>query len=226
MPKKGPNRSPQRRASTPRQRPAPPRSPGPSRPRPTPEPGAGFPLTRPGLILGALLIAAIVVALIANSGDDTRDLQSGVGPPAGVQTFKVSSRGHVPDPVEYPQTPPVGGDHNPVWVNCGFHDEAVVTETGVHSMEHGAVWLAYAPDLPDDQLETLRSLGDEPYVLVTKWRDSDLPAPIVASAWGAQLQLDDATDPAIDQFLDAYRQAASAPEPGAPCTGGVDASGR
>ena len=49
----------------------------------------------------------------------------------------------------------------------------------------------------------------------------DLPAPIVLSAWGAQLEVDELPAPEADEFIRAYRQAASAPEPGAPCTGGA-----
>src|SRR5438874_1447775 len=30
---------------------------------------------------------------------------------------------HVPGPVTYQVTPPVGGDHNAVWMNCGIYDK-------------------------------------------------------------------------------------------------------
>ncbi len=53
----------------------------------------------------------------------------------------------------------------------------------------------------------------------------DLPVPVVASAWGRQLRLTGADDPRLVQFVRAYRLGQQAPEPGAPCTGGVDASG-
>jgi hypothetical protein len=69
-------------------------------------------------------------------------------PPQGVQTFSDLSRSHVTGQVNYPQTPPVGGDHNPVWLNCGVYTSPVASENAVHSMEHGAVWITYQPTLP------------------------------------------------------------------------------
>jgi hypothetical protein len=130
------------------------------------------------------------------------------------------SRSHTGEPVSYPQTPPVGGPHNPVWQNCGFYSEPVRNENAVHSMEHGAVWITYRPDLPGGQVETLRDLAQgRNYVLVSPY--PGLPSPVVASAWGKQLQLDSADDPRLEQFVSAYSQGPQTPEPGATCSGGV-----
>jgi hypothetical protein len=60
---------------------------------------------------------------------------------------------HTDGDVDYAQTPPVGGEHNPVWQNCGFYQEPVRDETAVHSLEHGAVWITYSPDIPQDEIE-------------------------------------------------------------------------
>lgn len=139
----------------------------------------------------------------------------------GVAEFDVPAVRHVQGVVAYPQTPPVGGDHAPKWQNCGTYTEPVTTEAGVHSLEHGAVWITYQPDLESDAVAALGDLADRSdYILVSPWPD-DLPAPIVASAWGAQLQLDTPDDPRLVDFLTTYLQALSAPEPGAPCSGGV-----
>jgi hypothetical protein len=87
-------------------------------------------------------------------------------------------------------------------------------------MEHGAVWITFQPDLPTDQVQQLRKLASsEDYVLVSPY--PDLPAPVVASAWGRQLRLDSADDPRLQDFLRAYRDGRQAPERGAPCTGGA-----
>lgn len=48
-----------------------------------------------------------------------------------------------------------------------------------------------------------------------------LPAPVVASAWGVQLEVNAANDPRLSQFLATYEQGPQTPEPGAPCTGGT-----
>jgi hypothetical protein len=121
--------------------------------------------------------------------------------------------------VDYPQSPPVGGAHNPIWQNCGFYSKPVRNEYAVHSMEHGAVWITYSPDLPKDQVEKIKSLTQKSYVLASPY--PGLPAPVVASAWGKQLKLNSANDPRLEQFVIDYSQGPQNPEPGAPCSGGV-----
>src|SRR5438552_5305637 len=56
------------------------------------------------------------------------------GAPAGVQTFDVSQRNHTLSAVSYPQSPPVGGPHSPIWQNCGFYTKPIANVNGVHSM--------------------------------------------------------------------------------------------
>ena len=74
-----------------------------------------------------------------------------------VKTFEDLERDHVETAVEYPQTPSVGGDHNPAWQNCGFYDSEVAPENATHSLEHGAVWIGYSPDLADDRSPSWRT---------------------------------------------------------------------
>jgi hypothetical protein len=137
-----------------------------------------------------------------------------------VRSYSNLSRNHTKEPVDYPQTPPVGGPHNPIWQNCGFYSKPVRNENAVHSMEHGAVWITYAPDLPKDQVEMFRDIAhSNSYVLVSPY--SDLPSQVVASAWGKQLHLNSADDPRLEQFVRAYQQGPQNPEPGAPCSGAV-----
>ncbi len=140
-------------------------------------------------------------------------------PIPGVETFEVESASHTTDPVDYPQDPPAGGPHDPSWQKCAVYDAPVRHENAVHSMEHGAVWITYRPDLPKDQVAKIRNLADQSYVLASPY--PGLPAPVVASAWGKQLKLDSANDPRLKQFVSTYRQGPQTPEPGAPCTGGV-----
>ncbi|MDX6381785.1 MAG: hypothetical protein QOI57_2809 [Rubrobacteraceae bacterium] len=166
-------------------------------------------------IIVLILIGAFLAVVLVDRGQ-----QAASQPPEGVQTFENLSRNHTPNPVSYEQTPPVGGDHNPVWQNCGYYSSPVQNENAVHSMEHGAVWITYQPDLSSDQVEALRNLAhDNTYVLVSPY--PDLPAPVVASAWGKQLQLDSANDPRLEQFVSAFREGPQTPEPGAPCIGGT-----
>lgn len=143
------------------------------------------------------------------------------GEPEGTQTFTGLEQTHVDTPVNYPQTPPVGGPHNPQWQTCAFYDKPIMVERGVHSMEHGAVWITYSADLPADQIEVLKTLqtsGRE--VLVSPF--AGLPTPVVASAWGKQLQLQSATDPRLAVFVTMFDDGPQTPELDTPCAGGFD----
>jgi len=132
----------------------------------------------------------------------------------GVETFPVVAS-HVDGPISYPQVPPVGGAHNPVWQTCTFYDAPVPSEKAVHSLEHGAIWITYRPDLPAADLDTIATLArSRKDVLASRW-DDGLPAPLVATAWGRQLRLQSASDPRLAAFVRQY--AGKGPEPGAPC---------
>jgi hypothetical protein len=132
----------------------------------------------------------------------------------GVRTSTVEA-GHREGTITYPDTPPIGGVHNPVWMPCGFYDQPVPNERAVHSLEHGAVWITYRPDLPAEQVDRLATLaGSRKDVLVSRW-DEGLPSPLVATAWGRQLRLESAADPRLAEFVRVY--ANKGPEPNAAC---------
>jgi hypothetical protein len=120
--------------------------------------------------------------------------------------------------VSYAQTPPHSGDHAPVWQRCGFYSEPIRNEHAVHSLEHGVVWITYRPDLPGDQIEVLRALArTQEHVIVSPF--PTLPAPVVVSAWGQQVQLGAASDPQLEQTVREFRNSPRAPEPGGSCDG-------
>ena len=103
-------------------------------------------------------------------------------------------------PISYEQDPPTNRDHSPSWQNCGFYSFPVQDENAVHSLDHGAVWITYRPDMPAEQVDILRGLAAEEYVLVSPY--PDLYAPVVATAWRNQLALEGADDPRLRQFVD------------------------
>jgi hypothetical protein len=142
--------------------------------------------------------------------------------PEGVESFEIPSRFHTEGPVSYQPIPPIGGDHAPVWQNCGFYDAPIRNENAVHSLEHGVVWITYQPTLSPDQVEALRGLASShSHVLVSPY--PGLPAPVIASAWGRQLRLEGVYDPRLEQFVSSFERGPQSPEPGGPCTGGVGA---
>lgn len=177
--------------------------------------------TRRGRARAAFVMASSAVALVA-CGDEGTASGDARGPLVqGAVEFEVTSARHVRTEVDYAQTPPVGGDHLGVWQNCGIYDRPIFEETAVHSLEHGAVWITHDPEMAPDQVAALGDLLDgRTYVLLSPF--DGLPSPIVASAWGVQLAVEDPKDPRLVEFLDAYVQGPTTPEPGAPCTNGYD----
>lgn len=172
-----------------------------------------------GLIVVVALVAAVLAAFVGALVLDLRG--GGGGPPGGVEDVDVgSARRHTEAAVDYPQSPPAGGEHNPVWQNEGFYSGPVRNETAVHTLEHGAVWITYQPDLPQGHKDAIRELVEgQTCILASPYEDLD--SPIVASAWGKQLALEDAGNPELERFIRAYRQGPQTPEPGAACTGGI-----
>ncbi len=182
---------------------------------------------RTRIIIGTSVAVAVALVVptaivIVNAERREQSLQEAAAAPIeGVREYTDLSATHTGEDVTYAQTPPVGGDHDPTWQNCGFYDAPVVEEHAVHSLEHGAVWLTYDPDLPAAEVDRLRDLAEQhTYLLVSPL---DGVEGVVASAWGLQVQLDGADDERLKPFLLAYLQGPQTPEPGAPCSGGIGA---
>jgi Protein of unknown function (DUF3105) len=120
--------------------------------------------------------------------------------------------------VTYAEIPPHSGDHSPVWQRCGFYSEPVGNEHAVHSLEHGAVWITYQPNLTPDQVDVLRAMARaEDKLLVSPF--IGLPAPIVVASWGQQVRLDSAKDPQLDASVRDFLNNPQAPEPDGGCDG-------
>jgi len=141
---------------------------------------------------------------------------------------------HVTGSVSYSVTPPVGGDHNGTWMNCGIYNSPVTTERAVHDLEHGAIWITYEPSLSKSAVGQLEGFvkkqklvtphvagaSAERFMDLTPWKDSSIGSPIVLSSWGFQLKVSSPTDPRLQQFVDAFRvNAKYTPEYGSACSG-------
>ncbi|RAX16275.1 DUF3105 domain-containing protein [Pseudarthrobacter sp. AG30] len=173
-----------------------------------------------GLLLTAI-ITIVAITVVGSLQERNQAADEARKPIQGVQTFTGLSRNHVQTAVEYPQEPGVGGDHAPIWTNCGVYTTPINEQSAVHSLEHGAVWLTYKPDLAAADIATLTGLArDKPYVLLSP--DTNQTAPVKTTAWGTQLELTTADDARIPVFIRAYAQSKNAPEPGAACTGGTN----
>jgi hypothetical protein len=157
-----------------------------------------------------LLLLALLPLILAACGG---------GGIEGAQTFRYNAGDHRTGSLVYAENPPAGGPHNASWQNCGVYEQPLYNEYAVHSLEHGAAWITYRPDLPAEQVEALKALVDgRPYTLLSPY--PGLPGPVVISAWNAQLPVDRASDERLKPFLDKYEQGSTAPERGAACSGG------
>lgn len=170
------------------------------------------------LWVGGLAVVAGLTAVVLTGTDSTGGGRP--DPPEGTETVAVDSAEHVTGEVDYSDDgPPVGGEHDATPLACGFYDFVVPDENVVHSLEHGVVWFTYEPGVSDEDLGILRGLGGRSEIIVSLLADQD--SAIIGSAWGARIRLDSADDPRLEQFVDAFRDAPSAPEPFASCIGGL-----
>lgn len=173
------------------------------------------------LRIGGGILAAVVLLGIGygvfnwiSTRDDNRQ-------PAGVVSYNYAGGNHTEDPVEYTESPPVGGTHNPVWQSCAYYGGQIANENAVHSLEHGAVWITYRPDISDGDREKLEGwANDRNYLLVSEYDDQE--SPFVFTAWNNQLPVDSLSDQKATQFMNYFIQGPQTPERGASCSGGND----
>ena len=173
--------------------------------------------------LGTLVVGLAVLVFLGGFGALVwYDSRQNPGPPEGVESFEDLSRDHVEKAVSYEQTPPVGGDHNGVWQNQGFYEEPIRNENAVHTLEHGAVWIVYSPDLPEEGKVRIKELVEgRDCALASPYPDLPQDALVVASAWGKRLAVESADDPRLREFVQTFRRGPQTPEPGATCSGGT-----
>ncbi len=170
------------------------------------------------LVIGGLLLVTAVILYSVSQNPSSPSVAL-----TGLEQFTVE-QGHKEGELTYAQTPPVGGVHNSAWQNCGLYEQQIRNENGVHSLEHGAIWITYKPGMVVAELEKLKNLTKQSgYRLLSPY--SGLPSPIVVSAWGYQLKVESVDDPRLMSFISKYEQNPAGPEPGAPCTGGIGEPG-
>lgn len=176
-----------------------------------------------GSIAGVLVLALVGVSawVILDAGRDKAALEAQADADIdGVEVIDGLTFNHVTTTVDYPQSPPAGGDHNAAWLNCGVYTEPVPNENAVHSLEHGAVWITYDPALPAQDVATLQAFADnQSYVLVSPYEGLD--SPVTISSWGYQLEVDSVDDERLPVFLQKYLLNPELTEVGAPCSSGV-----
>lgn len=181
-------------------------------------------------VVAVLIIGFGAWSVIKQNRDNRPWQERAAAIPGIVNYFKtepdlLKAAQHFNGNLTYPQSPPVGGKHNPIWQNCmgDIYTAPLANEHAVHSMEHGTVWITYRPDLPADQVAALaKKVRGNSYMMMSPYPGLDKP--ISLQDWGYQLKVDSASDTRIDDFIRALRQNDSQ-ETGARCDGGITQPG-
>jgi hypothetical protein len=180
-----------------------------------------------GLIAAAVALVVFAAAVITYAVVQVNKAEASKVDAAdeikGIQVYDYGPGEHVTTPVDYTESPPVGGPHQPPpdWADCTgtVYDVDIRHENAVHSLEHGAVWITYDPEaLSEDQIATLADLvKDTPGRMLSPY--AGLDSPISLQSWNHQLKVDSVDDPRIKQFADFLTLNSDlTPEPGASCS--------
>ena len=173
------------------------------------------------LVVACLVLAACGGKSASSGPIDTTELKPAPEGVPGVVVVPVSGANHVSGHVDYPTSPPAGGNHNPVWQNCGFYTASLTNEYAVHSLEHGAVWITYSAAVDQTVRNDLAAKAKAyPYLLVSLYPTN--PTPIVVTAWARQLRMATYDGALVDKFISVYGMTGpTVPEKGSPCRGGI-----
>ncbi|MGQ0616159.1 MAG: DUF3105 domain-containing protein [Acidimicrobiia bacterium] len=171
------------------------------------------------LLAGAMSVL-VVTSCATSEGSTVVDSPEAVPAPEGIPGAlleRAAGRGHTGADVDYRgPKPPSGGPHNPRPVPCQFYDTPIPDENAVHSLEHGAIWIAYRPDLPDNgKAEIAELVASYPEVMASPY--PGLETPVVVAAWERRLVPDGLEDPRLVQFIETYLSMSTAPEARVPC---------
>lgn len=178
-------------------------------------------------VVTALVVGGVVLVRSQDDGGSTTADSSNPGHwttgKDGVKTWSSKlSQTHVTKTVKYPMTPPAGGDHDKVWMNCNgdVYTKELNNMNAVHSLEHGSVWVTYTSKAKKADVAALAAkVKQTPYTLMSPYEDQ--AAPIMLTAWGHQRTVTSASDPNVAKFFETYVQGEQTPEKGATCSGGL-----
>jgi hypothetical protein len=165
---------------------------------------------------GLARLALCLAPLVGCSADVVAHPGTSMGKCHAVETsFENGSRSHVApcSEVDYPMSPPVFGDHYPVWAAYQTYEYPVPLGFLVHDLEHGAVVLFYdCPDGCAEEVAEVQSFIDalpadprctpdvEHQVILVP--QPALGSRFAASAWGYSLTADCFDAPLFQKFYD------------------------
>jgi hypothetical protein len=183
-----------------------------------------------GLIIAVIAVVLFAGGVIGYAVLQVQDKNSGNGqsPDAlaaaaakipGITVKTGLSRNHQSTPVSYPESPPIGGNHDPEWADCSgtVYASPIRNENAVHSLEHGAIWVTYRPGLSAADVNSLKQrVSGVDHMLMSPY--PGLKTAVSLQSWGHQLFVDSVSDSRISSFItDLRHNTVTTPEPTASC---------
>jgi len=142
--------------------------------------------------IAALAVVLAVVFLAGGGGDDERATLEAAGctlevvpAQAGEHTAELTATS---DP-KWNTDPPTSGPHNEQPAVWGSYEDPVPLAQGIHNLEHGGVVVHYGDDVPEQEVEQIRTwYADDPNGLLVAPLDK-LGDKIALSAWTTEAEL-------------------------------------
>jgi hypothetical protein len=184
---------------------------------------------------GASAVVVVLIALAVVSSRHSKQafatLSAAAGCTAVQDTTKLAGttdRTHLTDAqissgvtVTYSTSPPSGGTHYPSPLPKGVYGPLSTNPRdnpnlymAVHSLEHGYVDIWYGNGLSTDQINSLRSFGDQFKVLVIAYPNLPAGKAVAMTTWGRMQSCDKVNTDEIQAYIDQYRLK-TGPEPDA-----------
>lgn len=168
--------------------------------------------------LGTLSLIAVaviaVVALVVYMGVNSNSSAVSKDPQLGEHITTGGAGTHVPDASQLkitPGQPPVGGPHFPTPQAPGFYTGPVPDGNGIHSLEHGIIWITYNQKLGADDIAKLKTLQSKysKDVIVSPRTDNSML--VAAVSWEYLLKQDSLNTGELEKFIKTNRN--RSPEP-------------
>jgi hypothetical protein len=183
---------------------------------------------KPWGLIAAIVAMVVFAGVVIGYAVHQVHAKNGTKPPAlasdatkiqGITVVNIAERNHVDTPVTYPQSPPIGGNHDPQWADCTgtVYANPIRNENAVHALEHGAVWITYKPGISSTDLDSLKKrVNGVNFMMLSPY--PGLKTEVSLQSWGHQLFVDSASDPRVDRFITDLRlNSSTTPEFGASC---------
>ena len=151
---------------------------------------------------GFVILGALIAFVAIGSGDDGKTTTtSGISSDnCAEKSYPGLSPKHLQSPdakTNYNSYPPASGPHFQTPAPWNIYEDPIKQTILVHNLEHGGIVIQYGPDVPEGDVEKVRSFWqDDPNGLVVA-PNPRLDAKIVLTAWNAPEYQEDleTTDP-------------------------------